>query len=92
MIEPGAFLQALKEVDDGAEPEDVYGRYMSEAGDPEEITLQMLSEVESDHTKGCEQKISVNGYCPGVVCSRTRGGKDRRVMDCDCKCHGDFDL
>lgn len=87
MIEPGAFLQALKEVDDGAEPEDVYRNYMAGLED-----MDWVHDLPEDvHTEGCKVKFYNIGYCPGVICVRSLGGAERMVMTCDCDCHGSDD-
>lgn len=87
MLEPGAVYRALLEVQDGADPANVYQRLMGEAIDPEEAIENDLAEhAEAAHNHvECREKAQTIGLCYGFTCVYIPGG--RLQVDCPCDCH-----
>ena len=87
LLEPGAVYRALEEVNEGAEPADVYQRLMSEAPDPEElIEDHHLEAIEADHDLAqCRSKAIRRSFSHGFTCQSF--GDARIMTDCPCTCH-----
>lgn len=87
-IEPGSVWRGLQEVQEGADPADVYARLVSDSIDPEEAAENDFHEhVENAHTfEECREKNASNGICFGTTCQYVGGGI-RLQVDCPCTCH-----
>lgn len=91
-IEAGAVWRGLQEVQEGADPADVYARLTGEAIDPEEaIENELLDHVEEAHDfPECREKALTVGLCYGFTCQvvpAPQVGHVRVMTDCPCKCH-----
>lgn len=92
LLEPGGVYRALVEVQDGADPAEVYARLMEGAIDPEEAVMEIyLDEVAADHTfEECRDKFTRGSFCHGSTCIYM--GNVRMQVDCPCECHkGEWD-
>lgn len=90
MIEPAAFLRALKEVDDGATPEDTYAKFMSESAeqDPDDFRDEMFIH----NIPACEERFNGDSICAGIWSVGSWTGGDFLTSHCSCQCHGEPDL
>lgn len=86
-LEPGAVWRGLQEVQEGADPADVYSRLMGDTIDPEEaMENEMLDHMEDAHDfDECREKALTAGLCYGFTCVYV--GNARIMTDCPCKCH-----
>lgn len=87
LLEPGAVYRALTEVQDGADPAEVYARLMEDAIDPEEAVMEMfMDDVEAEHDfEECRDKFARRSFCHGSTCVQM--GPVRLQVDCPCECH-----
>lgn len=87
-LDPGAVYRGLQEVQEGADPADVYQRLMSDAIDPEEaIQDAYYADIENDHDhEECRDKFQRGSFCHGSTCVHIQGGI-RLQVDCPCTCH-----
>lgn len=88
-LEPAAVWHALQEVQDGADPADIYQRLISESVDlTEAIENDYMDHVEESHDfKECRDKHLTRSYCYGFTCVPINGGN--LMCDCPCECHKD---
>lgn len=93
LLEPGAVYRGLQEVQEGADPADVYARLMEDAIDPEDAILEEYIEAtEEDHdNEDCLVKFRRNGFCFGTSCKHLDEGLRIQTL-CPCKCHEGEDL
>lgn len=87
-LEPGTVYRALREVQEGADPADVYQQLMGESINPEEaIEMEILDANEADHDfEECRDKFGRGSFCHGTSCVHIQGGI-RLQVDCPCTCH-----
>lgn len=87
ILDPGAVWRGLQEVQDGADPADVYARLTSESGDIEEaIENEFHDALEEAHDfNECREKVLTTSICYGFTCAATDSG--RIMTDCPCTCH-----
>lgn len=92
LFEPGAVYRALQEVQEGADPADVYARLMGESVDPEEaIENDFHDHLGYAHDfPVCRDKHATNGTCFGFTCQAV--GEVRIMTDCPCTCHKEEEL
>lgn len=90
LLEPAAVYRALQEVQDGADPGDVYAQLMTEAIDPEEAVMEMfMDDVEAEHDfDDCRAKTERGSFCHGTTCVYM--GPVRMQVDCPCECHKNY--
>lgn len=97
-IEPGAVWRGLQEVQEGADPADVYARLIGDSTDPEEaIENDFHDALEEAHDfTECREKNLTAGICFGFTCQTMATaylGPGRIMTDCPCTCHqGEQDL
>lgn len=87
LLEPEAVYRALLDVQEGADPAEVYAGLMEDAIDPEEALAEMFSdEVENAHDHDdCRDKNMRGSFCHGSTCIYI--GNVRMQVDCPCECH-----
>lgn len=91
-LEPGAVYRALQEVQDGADPADVYAELMGDAIDPEEAIQEAIADAddEAHDFPECREKYQRLGICFGTTCHHAPNMII--TTDCPCKCHeGEWD-
>jgi hypothetical protein len=94
LLEPGAVYRALQEVQEGADPADVYARLIGEAVDPAEaIENDFHDHIDEAHDfDECRDKHAASGICFGFTCQTLHMAQVGPVRlrlrtDCPCTCH-----
>lgn len=88
LLEPAAVWQGLQEVQDGADPADVYQKLMAESVDAEDVLMdEYWASLAAEHdNQECQGKFTRGSFCHGSQCRYFPGGM-RLQVDCPCACH-----